>query len=162
MKAERLRGGLHGVAVDTATAICTVLEPARLSIGGGTVLAARWEHRQSTDIDFFCEAAAYAELDERRRTELEEALRTVPGIEGETLWSDPIATWCTVRDTEVTILPRKRVRALAATGSSYLDSMRIAASGECGSPVRKDREANAASRRGARTRRLRCGVRGGA
>lgn len=125
MKAERLRGDLHGVAVDTGTAICTVLGPAGLSIGGGTVLAARWGHRRSTDIDFFCEAAIYAELDARRRKELEEALRTIPGIETETLWCDPIATWCKVRDTEVTILPRSRVRPLATKGSSYLDSMRI-------------------------------------
>ena len=126
MKAERLHGDLHGVAVDAGAAICTVIEPDRLTIGGGTVLAARWGHRRSTDIDFFCESAAYAELDERRRKELEEALRTVPGIETETLWCDPIATWCTVRGTEVTILPRPRVRPLAEQGDSYLDSTRIA------------------------------------
>ena len=126
MRTERLRGGLHRVAVETSTAICRVVEPARLSIGGGTVLAARWGHRRSTDIDFFCEPEAYAELDERKRAELEEALRTVPGIEAETLWCDPIATWCTVRDTEVTILPRPRVRPLAGRGDSYLGSTRIA------------------------------------
>ena len=89
------------------------------------MLAARWAHRQSTDIDFFCEAATYAELDEKRRKKLENALRTVPGIGNETLWCDPVATWCTVRDTEVTILPRPRVRALAAKGASFLESMRI-------------------------------------
>ena len=126
MKSERLRGDLHQVAVDTGIAICTVLEPSWLSIGGGTVLAARWGHRRSTDIDFFCEPGAYAELDERKRAELEEALRAVPGVEAETLWCDPIATWCTVRDTEVTILPRPRVRALAGQGDSYLHSTRIA------------------------------------
>jgi len=126
MKSERLRGDLHQVAVDTGTAICTVLEPSWLSIEGGTVLAARWGHRRSTDIDFFCEPGAYAELDERKRAELEEALRAVPGVEAETLWCDPIATWCTVRDTEVTILPRPRVRALAGQGDSYLHSTRIA------------------------------------
>ena len=126
MKAERLRGDLHQVAVDTGTAICTVLEPSWLSIGGGTVLAARWGHRRSIDIDFFCEPGAYAELDARKRAKLEEALRAVPGIEAETLWCDPIATWCTVRDTEVTILPRPRVRALAGHEDSYLDSTRIA------------------------------------
>lgn len=126
MKAERLRGDLHRVAVETSTAICRVVEAARLSIGGGTVLAARWDHRRSTDIDFFCEPGAYAELDERKRAELEEALRTVPGIEVETLWCDPLATWCTVRDTEVTILPRPRVRPLAGPGDSYLGSTRIA------------------------------------
>ena len=126
MKAERLRGELHQVAVDTGTAICTVIEPARLSVGGGTVLAARWGHRRSTDIDFFCEPGAYAELDERKRAELEEVLRAVPGVETKTLWCDPIATWCTVRDTEVTILPRPRVRPLAGQGDSYLDSTGVA------------------------------------
>ena len=126
MKAERLRGDLNRVAVDTGGAICTVLEPSRLSIGGGTVLAARWGHRRSTDIDFFCEPGAYAELDERRRAKLEEALRAVPGVEAKTLWCDPTATWCTVRDTEVTILPRPRVRPLAGQGDSYLDSTGVA------------------------------------
>ena len=125
MKAERLHGSLHAVAVATGTAIGSVIEPAWLSIGGGTVLAARWSHRRSTDVDFFCESAAYADLDENRRMQLEDALRTVPGIEAETLWCDPIATWCTVRNTEVTILPRTRVRALAAAGSTSLDSTRI-------------------------------------
>ena len=126
MKAERLHGDLHRVAVDTGTAICTALEPSWLSIGEGTVLAARWGHRRSTDVDFFCEPGAYAELDERMRAEIEEALRTVPGVEAETLWCDPIATWCTVRDTEVTILPRPRVRPLAGRGDSCLGSTRIA------------------------------------
>ncbi len=125
MKMERLRGNLHEVAVEAGTAICNVVEPESLSIGGGTVLAARWGHRRSTDIDFFCEAAVYAELDVRRRKELEEALRTVPGVKAETLWCDPIATWCAVGKTEVTILPRSRIRALAGRGSSYLDATRI-------------------------------------
>ena len=89
------------------------------------MLAARWEHRRSTDIDFFCEAAVYTGLDARRRKELEDVLRTIPGAEPRTLWCDPIATWCTVRGIEVTILPRSRVRALAGKGGSYLDSTRI-------------------------------------
>ena len=80
MKAERLRGDLHQVAVDTVTALCTVLEPSWLSIGGGTVLAARWGHRRSTDIDFFCEPVV--ELSENRlRAGLLEALRGGPGIQ---------------------------------------------------------------------------------
>ena len=126
MKAERLRGDLHLVAVETSTAICRVVEPEELSVGGGTVLAARWGHRRSTDIDFFCEPGAYAELDETKRAELEEALRAAPRVEAETPWCDPIATWCRVRDTEVTILPRPGVRRLAGRGDSYLDTTRVA------------------------------------
>ena len=30
------------------------VDPAALSFGGGTVLAARWQHRTSFDVDLFC------------------------------------------------------------------------------------------------------------
>ena len=46
----------------------------RMRLGGGTALAARWQHRHSTDVDLFVDAADYEKLfkgEQRFRSDLE-------------------------------------------------------------------------------------------
>ena len=43
-------------------------------LGGGTVLAARWQHRLSTDLDFFLRQGPFDDLIARREGELRDAL----------------------------------------------------------------------------------------
>ena len=38
------------------------IAPQHLSLGGGTVLAARWSHQVSVDVDLFCEPTTYGRL----------------------------------------------------------------------------------------------------
>ena len=49
----------------------------RVALGGGTVLAARWHHRRSIDLDFFVRQSTFAEMIARRESELRDALREV-------------------------------------------------------------------------------------
>lgn len=45
----------------------------KIVLGGGTALAARWQHRRSTDIDLFMEAADFQELYGKLETSLNKA-----------------------------------------------------------------------------------------
>lgn len=52
-------------------------------LGGGTVLAARWRHRVSTDIDLFTDIRNYRENILARRDEATAALEHLVGETGE-------------------------------------------------------------------------------
>ncbi len=77
-----------------------------LSFGRGTVLAARWNHRRSLDVDLFCEPAAYDALGPAGRARLEAAIKTIPGCAEEPTWCDSIATYAEIDGLEATLLPR--------------------------------------------------------
>lgn len=80
-----------------------------LSFGGGTVLAARWRHRRSLDVDLFCEPHAYDGLGPVGRERLEAAIKTIPGCAEEPTWCDSIATYAEIDGLEATLLPRTTV-----------------------------------------------------
>ena len=72
------------------------------------MLAARWGHRRSTDIDLFCRPEAYEGLGPRGRERIERNLASLPECNEHNTWCEDIATYCEIRGTEVTILPRTR------------------------------------------------------
>ena len=65
-----------------APVLLSWLGPDGCVLGGGTVLAARWRHRVSTDIDLFTDHERYRERIGSRRDEASRALRTIVGQAG--------------------------------------------------------------------------------
>ena len=55
---ETIPGRPGAVAARMFEALSAFIAPERLSFGGGTVLAARWSHRRSLDVDLFCDPNA--------------------------------------------------------------------------------------------------------
>lgn len=77
-----------------------------LRMGGGTILQARWGHRQSTDADLFCDPRTYVETVREHGEAMEREIRNVADDEEEgEPFVDLVATFSRVGDTEVTILP---------------------------------------------------------
>lgn len=94
------------IARQVFEAIRTELGPADLSFGGGTVLAARWKHRTSLDVDLFCRPDPYARLDAAARQRIEEQLTNIPGCASERTWCEPIAIYTEIDGIQATVLPR--------------------------------------------------------
>ncbi len=82
------------------------ISPEHLSFRGGTVLAARWGHRVSLDVDLFCTPGAYDALGRSELERLEAAIKAIPGCKAESTWCDSIGTYAEIDGTEVTVLPR--------------------------------------------------------
>lgn len=84
--------------------------PEGYRIGGGTVLAGRWGHRHSTDVDLFAEPTRYQEVVDRRGEELERALvQRAPGADPARSWVEPQHIYLAFGDREVTMLPAVRI-----------------------------------------------------
>ena len=76
--------GNPGIALArVAPALSEWLGPEGYVLGGGTVLAARWQHRVSTDIDLFTDLARYQGAIVSERENVGEALRSLVGAAGE-------------------------------------------------------------------------------
>ncbi len=86
-----------------------------LSIGGGTVLAARWNHRVSTDLDLFCDPHTYLQLGQKGYANLDNRLRRVEGIDTDRSWCEDVAIYCVIDGIELTLLPRE----MAVDGPEY-------------------------------------------
>lgn len=79
-------------------------------MGGGTVLAALWRHRHSTDVDLFAEPSHYRAVLAGARLELERALVSrVPGVVPERSWVEPEAVFLDCGGGEVTVSPLPRL-----------------------------------------------------
>lgn len=77
-----------------------------LRMGGGTILQARWGHRQSTDADLFCDPRTYVETVRQHGAAMESEIRRVADDEEEgEPFVDLVATFSRVGGTEVTVLP---------------------------------------------------------
>lgn len=77
-----------------------------LRMGGGTILQARWGHRESTDADLFCDPRTYVETVRQHGAAMESEIRRVADDEEEgEPFVDLVATFSRVGGTEVTILP---------------------------------------------------------
>ena len=94
------------IAIELATAISETLPMEHLSFGGGTVLAARWNHRTSTDVDLFATPAAWEALSDEQHEQIEARLQKVDGYAAERSWSGPHQLYAEIRGTEATVLPR--------------------------------------------------------
>ena len=82
------------------------LDAGSLRLGGGTVLAARWQHRRSTDADLFCDARTYVAAVRHHGEAIEHSLAQVARTQaGEDTFVDQIATYTRIDGVEVTVLP---------------------------------------------------------
>ena len=128
---EEVPGPPGSVAARLFGVLSEFIAPELLSFGGGTVLAARWRHRRSLDVDLFCEPNAYDALGPAGRARLEAAIKTIPGCAEEPTWCDSIATYAEIDGVEATLLPRTavmdsaRLTRLAGTGLGLQSSARI-------------------------------------
>ena len=82
------------------------VDPAALSFGDGTVLAARWEHRTSFDVDLFCRPETYEALDAAAHARIERAVGNIPGCDRERTWCEPLALYAEINGIQATVLPR--------------------------------------------------------
>ena len=99
--------GLQGeVAAQVFERLYSIIPEQHLSFGGGTVLAARWQHRTSLDVDLFCDPTAYGRLNRNDREAIERALHEIDGCVVDSTWCEDIATYTEIHDIEATILPR--------------------------------------------------------
>ena len=98
-----------GVAARLFGVLSEFIAPEFLSFGGGTVLAARWRHRRSLDVDLFCGPSAYDGLGLTGRERLEAAIRAIPGCAEEATLCDSIAAYVEIDGLEATLLPRTTV-----------------------------------------------------
>lgn len=79
-------------------------------LGGGTVLAAVWSHRHSTDIDLFAEPSHYQEVVGRVGRELERTLfDEVGGLVPARSWVEPEHIYLDFEEGEVTLIPTVRL-----------------------------------------------------
>ena len=105
-RTEHIPAPQGDVAAALFEALTPFIEGHHLSFGGGTVLAARWSHRRSFDVDLFCEPTAYGRLTPRERTEIERAIRQIEVCSQERTWCEDIATYTEIGQIEATVLPR--------------------------------------------------------
>ena len=105
-RSEHISPKQHRVAQAFAAAIGQVIDPNHLALGGGTVLAARWRHRESYDVDLFCHPEPYGRLERQERQQVETLVNNIPGCDQDTTWCEDIATYTEINGIEATVLPR--------------------------------------------------------
>ena len=76
-----------------------------LSMGGGTVLQARWRHRASHDVDLFCRSAAFSRAYMRSGAQIERAMVDRAGSDPERTWMEHLALYCEIDGVETTLMP---------------------------------------------------------
>ncbi|MCY4340633.1 MAG: hypothetical protein OXE48_04605 [Gammaproteobacteria bacterium] len=89
-----------------ATSVWEALTPILgecLSMGGGTVLAARWNHRISTDVDLFVPPGRLESLTVDERLLIEKKLTTIPGCDPSRTWANIVAVNCEIAGTPVSV-----------------------------------------------------------
>ena len=67
-----------------------------LVLGGGTALAARWQHRVSTDVDFFLPPSALQTLSQNETQKVTDTLLEIEGVREDRTWCSPIAINCEI------------------------------------------------------------------
>ena len=82
-----------------------VFAPISLRLGGGSVLQARWDHRESTSIELFVEPQSYNAAMFDRRRQLEDSLLQVEGVDSSCSCVDVNATYLECEGVEVSLLP---------------------------------------------------------
>lgn len=119
------------IATELFEACSQTIASEHLSFGGGTVLAARWKHRESLDVDLFCRPDAYAQLTPEQRDRIEKAIKAIPGCTQEATWCDDLNTYTEIDGIEATVLPRpiaiapKQPTTLATTDLALHSSAQI-------------------------------------
>ena len=94
-----------GVAGDAFQALSQILDGEALSFGGGTVLAARWKHRRSLDVDLFCDTKVFGSLLAEQRQEVQKSLASLTGSDPERAWCHSYAANARINGIEVSVFP---------------------------------------------------------
>lgn len=76
-----------------------------LTLGGGTALAARWHHRESTDVDLFTAPGGFRQAGLLPAT-LEALIRSISGLTLEALAVDEVSCHATFREGQLGLLSR--------------------------------------------------------
>ena len=105
MSYETIPGIQGAVAAEMFEKLTSFIPPGYLSFGGGTVLAARWNHRRSLDVDLFCEPTTYGRLSPTQRESIEKAICEIAGCAPSQTWCEEIATYTEISGVEATVLP---------------------------------------------------------
>ncbi|MCY3857845.1 MAG: hypothetical protein OXG25_02930 [Gammaproteobacteria bacterium] len=77
----------------------------QLSLGGGTVLQARWNHRISTVIDLFADHQRFGSVIAEFSSQLEQDLYNIPAVNPDHSWVDLNTVYCELDGTELTVMP---------------------------------------------------------
>lgn len=97
--------------IDRLSAILPVLRryfpEDQLSLGGGTVLQARWKHRISTDIDLFADHQLFSSVIAESSGQLEQDLYSIPSVDPGHSWVDLNTVYCELDRTELTVMPSR-------------------------------------------------------
>ena len=88
-----------------AGALLSHFELQDLSMGGGTVLQTRWEHRKSIDVDLFCKNDVFARVHRESAGEVEKAMIECAGADPDRTWMEYMALYCEIKGVEVTLMP---------------------------------------------------------
>ena len=76
-----------------------------LSLGGGTVLQARWSHRTSTDIELFTDQQRFNSVIGTSASQLVQDLYRIEEVDRDSSWVDVGTVYCEVDGTELTLMP---------------------------------------------------------
>ena len=76
-----------------------------LSMGGGTVLQARWNHVASRDVGLFCRSAAFSRAYMGSGAQIERAMVDRAGSDPERTWMEHMALYCEIDGVETTLMP---------------------------------------------------------
>lgn len=106
MRYEAIPARQGDVAAFIFEEVTRFIEEGDLSLGEGTVLAGRWGHRRSLDVDLFCEPRAYSKLTPATRGKIEQAIHQIPGCATARTRCEDIETYSEIEGIEATILPR--------------------------------------------------------
>ena len=137
MRYERIPGPQSAVATALFRELSRFIPEQHLSFGGGTVLAARWQHRDSLDVDLFCEPSTYARLTPATRSQIEKATHGIAGCATARTWCEDIATYTEIEGIEATVLPRTIV--IEPTTPSRLEHTRLALQSTAQTSMQKSR-----------------------
>ena len=98
-------------AESAAGALTKYFDLADITMGGGTVLQARWGHRESFDIDFFCKGAAFARIHRQCGVDVERAMVDLAGSDPSRTWMEYMALYCEIDGIETTLMPHEFILA---------------------------------------------------
>ncbi len=76
-----------------------------IKMGGGTILQARWQHRISTDADFFVFPQEFNKVVGERGGELESSIYALSGVNTHRSWVELTAIYCEMDGIELTVMP---------------------------------------------------------
>ncbi|MCY4212207.1 MAG: nucleotidyl transferase AbiEii/AbiGii toxin family protein [Gammaproteobacteria bacterium] len=93
------------MAEAAATALLSHFDLEDLSMGGGTVLQTRWEHRKSLDVDLFCKSDVFARVHRESGGEVEKVMIECAGADPDRTWMEYMALYGEIEGIEVTLMP---------------------------------------------------------